>query len=455
MTTSLFIRRSDWLRVASTLLAFDDTDSPEGMCTTYLAALVLEELAEYDVIGLPRLVRLNPNIPWKTRGNAAICLSLGSGRGTGRPCGMLSNGPVKYYRTGKAAEPREIVARTAKVLERVARFECDMTNPGIVASNRKPPPSLYWSAVREEVPQGRVEQTLRMTGAVWRKYKSGRGIIGAAAAMSWRPLDRTWEVIAYRSPANFGTPRVIDPESVIAMDKATRSTFNNYDYENGHVAISPGSPCPILFGIRGDSANELLRAKDMIRGERPDKWLLFLTNQATEDHIVARQISSLRPRMSARVQVKVARAPVTIPGGHVIVRVTDGEEIDAAFYEPSRGFRDIARALLPGDELLLYGSVRQTPRTLNVEKMLVKHLVPDLRKIRNPLCSECGKRMGSMGSRQGFRCKKCGAKAAPEKAVYRKLRRMIRPGWHEPPVAARRHLHKPLRRMSRVNIDNL
>ncbi|MCX6657880.1 MAG: tRNA(Ile)(2)-agmatinylcytidine synthase, partial [Euryarchaeota archaeon] len=315
--------------------------------------------------------------------------------------------------------------------------------------------SLYWRAVREVVSLKEVESVLRETGATWKKYKGGRGVIGAAAAMSWRPKDRTWEVVAYRSPTRFGTPRDIDSKSVIAMDKSTRMTFNNYDYENNHIAIAPGSPCPILFGVRGDSADELLKARTMIKGERPDKWLLFMTNQATEDHIVARRIASLRPRDSARIEARVVSRPVTIPGKHVILRVSDGTEIDAAFYEPSRRFRAVARALIPRDEIVLYGSVRETPRSLNVEKMHVRRLVRDVRKVHNPVCKNCAKRMGSLGSGQGFRCKRCGAKAPPAKAEYKAFPRAIKTGWYEPPVASRRHLHKPVRRMSRVNIDNL
>lgn len=436
--------------VASTLLAFDDTDSPDGMCTTYLATLVIEALADYDLIGLPRLVRLNPNIPWKTRGNAAICLSLGHATGKGKVCGNLNGTPLKYYERGNPAEPADVIRRASKVVERVARFDCEKTNPGIVASNTRPPQSLYWRAVREVVSLKDVESTLRSCGAVWKKYKNGRGVIGASAAMSWRPNDRTWEVISYRSPPLVGTPRMINPKSVIAMDKSTRMTFNNYDYENGHVAIAPGSPCPILFGIRGDSAKELLKARTMIKGERPNKWLLFLTNQATEDHIVRRRVSDLRPWESARVHVRVAAVPVAIPGGHVIVRVSDGTEIDSAFYEPSRGFREVARELLPGDDIVLFGSVRKEPRSLNVEKMLVKRLVQDFRKVHNPICKKCSKSMGSMGSGQGYRCKKCGAKASESTAKFQKFDRKIKNGWFEPPVASRRHLHKPLRRMSRL-----
>jgi len=435
--------------LASTLIAFDDTDSPDGMCTTYLAILVIEALADYDLIGLPRLVRLNPNIPWKTRGNAAICLSFGHASDKGKVCGDLDGTSLKYYERGRPVEPEDILRRSAKVVERAARFECDKTNPGIVSSNTRPPQSLYWRAVREVVSLKEVESTLRSCGAVWKKYKSGRGVIGASAAMSWRPRDRTWEVIAYRSPAMVGTPRRIDPNSVIAMDRSARMTFNNYDYENGHIAIAPGSPCPILFGIRGDSAEELLRARRMIRGERSDKWLLFLTNQATEDHIVSRRVCDLRPWESSRIHVRVAAAPLTIPGGHVIVRVTDGVEIDAAFYEPSRRFREVARELVPGDEIVLFGSVRKAPRSLNVEKMLVNRLVQDIRKVHNPVCKKCRKSMGSMGSGQGFRCKRCGSRADASAAKFQNFDRKIKTGWFEPPVASRRHLHKPLRRMSR------
>jgi tRNA(Ile2)-agmatinylcytidine synthase len=441
--------------VAATLLAFDDTDSPEGMCTTYLAAMMLEELSDLDLLGLPRLVRLNPNIPWKTRGNAAICLPLGHGSGSGRPCGALLDRKVSYYSTGKPTDPEDLVARASKILKRMARFECDQTNPGIVASNTRLPASLYWRTVREIVSIREVESILESSGAYWRKFKKGRGIIGASAAISWKPRDRTWEVIAYRSEESIGSPRRIDPKSVMEMDRATKRTFNNYDYENNHMAIAPGSPCPILFGIRGDSASELVRAKEMIRGEKPARWLLFMTNQATEDHIVPRRISDLEPMMSARVRARVAHAPVTIKGGHTIVRMTDGDEIDAAFYEPSRGFRDVARALLPGDEVVLHGSVRDKPRSLNVEKLLVRGLIDDMRKTGNPVCARCDKSMGSMGRGQGFRCKKCGSKQPPGSEAVMKVPRRIEPGWYEPPVASRRHLHKPLRRMSRGDIDRL
>jgi tRNA(Ile2)-agmatinylcytidine synthase len=151
----------------------------------------------------------------------------------------------------------------------------------------------------------------------------------------------------------------------------------------------------------------------------------------------------------------VSSTPVTVPGGHVIVKLHDGAEVDAAFYEQSRGMRDAARGLLPGDEVVAYGSVRSTPRSLNVEKLRVVRLQPHRRKVANPLCRPCGKRMGSMGSGEGYRCKMCGARAPPEAADFEPVERQITEGWYEPPVSSRRHLHMPLRRMSRGNINKL
>ncbi|HUW86389.1 MAG TPA: tRNA(Ile2) 2-agmatinylcytidine synthetase, partial [Methanoregula sp.] len=59
------------------LIGIDDTDSPEGMCTTYLGAVLARRLIREGMrIREARLVRLNPNVTWKTRGNAAIALHV-------------------------------------------------------------------------------------------------------------------------------------------------------------------------------------------------------------------------------------------------------------------------------------------------------------------------------------------------------------------------------------------
>ncbi len=67
----------------------DDTDSVKGMCTTYLATELIREFSELDLLGNPRLVRLNPNVPWKTRGNGAVALRFGKGTGSPKYIGEI------------------------------------------------------------------------------------------------------------------------------------------------------------------------------------------------------------------------------------------------------------------------------------------------------------------------------------------------------------------------------
>ena len=60
------------------IVGLDDTDSQFGHCTTHLGFRVVAGLLDRGCTfrTYPRLVRLNPNIPFKTRGNAAVCLEF-------------------------------------------------------------------------------------------------------------------------------------------------------------------------------------------------------------------------------------------------------------------------------------------------------------------------------------------------------------------------------------------
>src|SRR5712692_3071013 len=59
-------------------LGLDSTDSLLGGCTTHVATLLVEELLELgaEFTDYPHLIRLNPNIPFKTRGNGAVSLNF-------------------------------------------------------------------------------------------------------------------------------------------------------------------------------------------------------------------------------------------------------------------------------------------------------------------------------------------------------------------------------------------
>ena len=80
-------------------VAVDDTDSSTWMCTTFLATELIRALDDLDLIGFPRLVRLNPAVPWKTRGNGALCIRVGKGSGKRQYIGNIANREIFCYET--------------------------------------------------------------------------------------------------------------------------------------------------------------------------------------------------------------------------------------------------------------------------------------------------------------------------------------------------------------------
>ena len=107
-------------------------------------------------------------------------------------------------------------------------------------------------------------------------------------------------------------------------------------------------------------------------------------------------------------------------------------------YEPTKGFRDIVRALIPGDAVTICGSFKGG--SINLEKMEVVSLAEQTEE-RPPVCT-CGKRMTSAGSGKGYKCRRCGEKSGEPEIIL--VERTISTGRYEVPPVARRHLSKPL-----------
>jgi len=424
-------------------IAVDDTDSRSGNCTSFLATELIKELDDLDLIGRPRLVRLNPAVPWKTRGNGALVLRVGTGRGTPIHTANIQGREVFCYpRSSEEPEREEVLERCRQVVDRRSSSDAE---PGLVVSEKQPPASLYWRGVREIVPREDVYSALESIGASVYERNGGRGVIGACCGMAWRPQDRSYELLAYRQESLWGSVRDADLSSIREMDRLFPSTFNNWEEKSWKAAIVPSTPCPVLYGIRGDRPEELPDAMGALRTEAPDRWVVFLSNQGSDDHIIHRY-RSLQPNQSYDVVGTVERATGRLPGGHSFLYLDTGHgDLCCALYEPSKEFRRLFDLLLPGDRIRVMGELREEPRTLNVEKVEVLDLVPSVEKEGNPVCLRCGRRMHSMGKNQGYRCRPCGTKEAAAPTVVRS--RQLLPGWYEPPVTARRHLSKPLQRM--------
>lgn len=399
------------------LLAVDDTDSPEGGCTTALAEPLQRLFHGLQPDGPPRLVRLNPNVPWKTRGNAAIALRF------------LGDADL------------DEALRASVDLVRAAAQRHERTQPGVVVAREAPPAWLYEAAVTRVVEREEVDALLRKLDArAWGE----RGIIGAAAALAWPAARTTWERIAYRAPARIGTPREVDDARVREVERGFPTLFDTYDLLNEEVVCVPGGPDPVLWGLRGEDPRELEPASALLGPERPARETLFLTNQGTDDHLVDRRVAECHERESARLRGRVSEAPIE-ENGSVFVSLDDGTgSLRCAAYPPTRAFRHVVRALDAGDEVTACGGLHAGPDgrlTLGIEKLLVHATVP--RQAGAPACPSCGRAMESAGRGAGYRCRACHTRAPEARTALS----VARPGWHEVPASARRHLAMPLKRM--------
>jgi tRNA(Ile2)-agmatinylcytidine synthase len=434
-----------------TVIGLDDTDSRDrGMCTTYLATLVAEAVERAGgTVERRLLVRCNPAVERKTRGNAALALH------TDLP----------------ADEAGDLAASE---LARLATTDDPQTSPGLVVAPGDPadvPPAVATFARDAVCAHHGLGDALALAdeaGYRHRGWAGGHGRIGALAAVgAWAAFDEwTYEHISYREFDRCGTPREVDHDAVFAAaDAGYPTVWDTVDRVEGDSVCVPHAPGPILHGVRGDDPDAVRAVAGDIESEPVDRAATFLTNQGTDAHLRDGTLGALRDGRSYRVDGVVATAPETHTGGHVHLTLTaperghDGESdgptpttaiaADAAdpaeaaalpcvAFEPTKRFRDRVRALRVGDRLTVCGEVADG--TLKLEKFAMRDLVTT--EPATPVCPDCDRTMGSAGRGQGYRCRDCGT-SAPGK-VDRPVDRTLERGWYEVPPCARRHVAKPL-----------
>ena len=419
-------------------IGLDDTDSPRKGCTTYVAALLVEKLRKLgmEFIDYPNLVRLNPNVPWKTRGNGALCLRI--------KCDKSDEEKIK-----------ETVTNT---VEDHADLEYTGTDPGIVFFKKaKIPREVRIFAKKAVTGIVNLEDALKLLKKFEAEavgFKKCRGIIGGLAAVGETlQCDYTFEILAYRIPENWGLKRRVDESSIVEMDKATAPyTFNNVDQKTSRVLITPRGPDPILFGIRGETPEIVKEAFEMAKPlETVERWVIFRTNQGTDAHLkLVKQLSQIKPFNPVVAKGTVATNPKIIPRRHVVFSIeNESAQVDCAAYEPTGSLRKAAKKLIVGDYVEVHGGVRAPsqnhPLTINLEKIRVMRLAPKI-VYHNPVCLKCGKRLKSMGRNKGFRCKKCGSRHLDLRKIEVKVKREIRKGLYITSSRSQRHLTKPFRR---------
>jgi tRNA(Ile2)-agmatinylcytidine synthase len=417
--------------VGVTVIGLDDTDSRErGMCTTYVAATLADAIqGAGGAVERRLLVRLNPAVEHKTRGNAALAIH-----------------------TDLDAERALALAREHLDL---AETDDPRTNPGVVVADGAPEDvpdhvaDFARRAVRELLDIDAAVTLADEAGYRTAHAGNGRGRVGALAAVgAWRAFeDWTYERISYREPERWGTERDVDRASVFAAaDRGYPDVWDTVDCGEGYPVCVPRTPCPILHGIRGDDPETVRAVAESIDSEPVADSALFVTNQGTDAHLQPVEgLGAVREGGAFRVDGVVESTPETREGGHVFFELgssdsDDGanELIECAAFEPTKRFRDRVRALRVGDRLTVCGEV--SDGTIKLEKFAVRDLVTTERT--TPTCPECERSMSSAGAGQGYRCRDCGTRADGKVAVP--VSRELDQGWYEVPPCARRHVAKPL-----------
>jgi tRNA(Ile2)-agmatinylcytidine synthase len=424
-------------------IGFDDTDSPKGGCTTYIAALLVEKLLKLGARfkDYPNLIRLNPNVPWKTRGNGALCLRVMC------PESVLD----------------AVFEAVADTVEENSDLRLEGTDPGIVFFQCGEIPQelkdFARRTIRGIVKMEQALELLREFHAEALGYGTGLGIVGALAAIGETlETDHTYEIIAYRTPRYRGSNRLLDQRSMEKMNQEASQTFNNIDSETGRVLIAPRGPDPILYGIRGETPEGVIRAHRMVKPLEPvERWVIFRTNHGTDAHLEqVEAINEIQPYHTVVVTGQLDSEPMLVPKRHRIFRLRDETgEVDCAAYEPTGALRKIAGQLRKHDLVEVAGGVRPPSKehitTINLEKLRVVKLAPRLVS-RNPRCPKCGKRMSSMGTDQGLRCPKCGLRSSKLRKLVSEEKREVSEGLFITSPRSQRHLTKPHCRYGREKV---
>ena len=417
-------------------IGIDDTDSPKGMCTTFLSYKIVKflEKQKIEFVDYPSLIRFNPNIPWKTRGNGAVRLTI------------------------KTRNPNKIKKEIIQFITNYSDTK-NGANPGLVFFQDQSIPQSFhkfsrlalWKLIsrktaKEFVSNNKIDSFY---------LGNGQGLVGAIGAIGYKFSDHTFELLCYRKKSQFGKKRIINKHSVKKMQSNTfPETYNSFDNENDRVLITPHGPDPVFYGIRGESVKSVVLASTMVNtDEKLDGYMVFKSNQGTADHLKNElQVNDLKPYTSGFLVGKVCSKPVTEQGGHVFFSIQVGDrKIRCGVYKQTK-ITKIAQDLIPGDKIRLGGGIRKASknyeRVLNVEFLDIIKLEKNI-LLTNPTCKTCNKKMKSKGNRQGFECSRCGNKSFSKSSL--EIPRKIQCKLYLPTISAHRHLTRPYQRLKKRN----
>ena len=402
-------------------IGLDDTDHPDFGCTTYSFEELMGRLNNIEELKIieRRLVRLWPYASRRTRGNGAL------------------SAVVEIPLDSKSNLLASCKSWFDDLLSEIASYPDAENNPSpaLLVSFDVTPSDWYWEAVRGEVSlDDRIKEVTDSKIFVL-SHEDQWGVIGASAAISWMPPgNHSWELIGWRANEKIGTERKISKKSIDEMSRLFPDTFMNRDPTSDKGIISPRTPCPVLYGIRGanksavESANSWIQAVE--GNERCFKWSSHITNQLSDDHLEGTSSGT------------VISKPEVMKGAHATVKViSDQEGLNLVAFNEGGNVNKLLRQLIPGDRISWMG-LRSPDGSIHLERLKLDSASP--RNLSRPVC--CGSSMRSKGRGQDLYCDKCRMKAEKSWIFDRwsPVGLDLVEGWSQPPPSNRRHLSMPL-----------
>lgn len=298
---------------------------------------------------------------------------------------------------------------------------------------------IYRTALNREVCVDCMEKLIIKYNGVYRKLGNGRGLVGATAAVSWKGVKHTYELISYKYPHPVQINKKVKNEIANIAEKYS-STFNNLEKDEDVISLFPKERTPVIYGIRSKNSENLRKIQMEIGKLYPEyneNFLIYKTNQGTDDHIIPFKGGQLQDLSSYLLTGRIVKAPSRNVGGHLHFSMSvNGEVCNCIVFEPSKKFRNNVESLRVNDFIQAYGSFGN--ESLKIEKIRVLEF-SEIYERKTPKCKNCGTNMRNVGNRK-FKCRKCETISDP---VFVKVDRSIKQKMMEPPVYARRHLSMP------------
>jgi len=432
-------------------IGMDNIDSYWGGCTTHFGYIVIKKIISLkgSIVDYPKLIRLNPDIPWKTRGNGSVCIDALIPRRYLNPfLQWLNDKMIEYLDITRGFSIKiqpAVVVMNGDLLD---RQDYEMLE------------GLYKKSLTKIVRIKEAEDVLKaLDEKILAVYTpSGkRGLIGALSSMGNMLVnDYTYELLIYRDINIRGRERFKAPKTeIIRLLIEDEHTFAHVDMEKEKILISPGGPDPVIAGIRGNKLSKIMKLFRRIRNYLDyDGWVIYVTNQGTHENLQMAKSGDTNYYRQTFIGLKMNRKVRTY-GGHLFVYgYSNSNQVMVNFYYESGRMRSLIDSIpIRNISIWVGGGIKpnklsDTPNiVVNPQLVIIENNVANIWVKAKPICPHCKIALTSAGTEHGYKCKKCNYNIPKLDLMINKT--ISLPHIIMPPYRSILHISKPLKRMGR------